>query len=322
MPCQKHKDLLERWWNDRLTDGERAELEGQLAGCEDCRRELEGSRELWDLMGYMPVPEPSGEMQVEFNAMLESYKTTVESKKRPGAWAELWQLFTGRPGMAMGFSIVLLLAGFGVGMLMNKTKTATIDDGVTNRVSTAVTAPPQAAPVKVPDTVIKAKEVAATDKLTDKPADKPADKPVSQTKQLAELTAQVHEMRELMMLSLLQNPAASERIRAVSYTSEIRRANPNITTALLATLNNDPNVNVRLTTLEALTHFARDPAVRQGLIQSILQQDSPLVQAALADVMLKLQEKRAIDPFKKLLQQKDLNGSVRQKVEKTITQLG
>ncbi len=69
-----------------------------------------------------------------------------------------------------------------------------------------------------------------------------------------------------------------------------------------------PNVNVRLTTLEALTHFARDPVVREGLIQSILQQESPLVQAALADVMLKLQEKRAIQPFKKLLQQKDLNG--------------
>jgi hypothetical protein len=89
----------------------------------------------------------------------------------------------------------------------------------------------------------------------------------------------------------------------------------------LATLNNDPNVNVRLTTLEALTHFARDPVVREGLIQSILQQESPLVQAALADVMLRLQEKRAIPSFKKLLLQKDLNGMVRTKIEETITRL-
>jgi HEAT repeat protein len=124
-----------------------------------------------------------------------------------------------------------------------------------------------------------------------------------------------------MMLSLLQNPSASERIRAVSYTNEITHVNPNVAAALLATLNNDPNVNVRLTTLEALTHFARDPVVREGLIQSILQQDSPLVQAALADAMLKLQEKRAVLPFKKLLQQKDLNGMVRTKIEQTITRL-
>jgi len=41
----------------------------------------------------------------------------------------------------------------------------------------------------------------------------------------------------------------------------------------------------------------------------------------MADVMLKLQEKRAIQPFKKLLQQKDLNSMVRTKIEETITRL-
>jgi hypothetical protein len=43
------------------------------------------------------------------------------------------------------------------------------------------------------------------------------------------------------------------------------------------------------------------------------------MQAALADVMLKLQEKRAIQSFKKLLQQKGLNEMVRSKIEQVIT---
>jgi hypothetical protein len=82
MQCQKHKELLERWWSDQLTETERAALKAQLAECEDCQRELEGSRELWDLMGYMPVPEPSsGEMQANFNAMLDAYKSSVESPR-------------------------------------------------------------------------------------------------------------------------------------------------------------------------------------------------------------------------------------------------
>src|ERR1700741_890813 len=118
MPCQKHKELLERWWNDRLTETERAALEARLSECEDCRRELEGSRELWELMAFMPVPEPSGEMQVQFNAMLESYKAT-ESGKRKGfsaVVAALWQLFAARPGWAAAFSLVLLLGGFGLGL--------------------------------------------------------------------------------------------------------------------------------------------------------------------------------------------------------------
>jgi hypothetical protein len=299
MSCQTHKDLLERWWNDRLTEAERAELEAQLTECADCRRELEGSRELWELMSFMPVPEPSGEMQSQFNAMLESYKATEEKKKRTSGIATVWQWFAIRPRVAAAFSVVLLLAGFGLGMLINRQKTVVVREP-------AAPAMVKTAPV-TPDTAKQ--EIAVKEK------------PPSETKQLAALTAQVHEMRDLMMLTLLQNPAASERLRAVSYTSEITHVNPNIAAALLATLNNDPNVNVRLTTLEALTHFARDPVVRQGLIQSILQQDSPLVQAALADVMLKLQEKRSIPSFKKLLLQKDLNGMVRSKIEETITRL-
>jgi len=124
-----------------------------------------------------------------------------------------------------------------------------------------------------------------------------------------------------MMLSLLQNPSASERMRAASYASDSRTISPDILSALLTTLNNDPNVNVRLTTLDALTLYARNAAVREGLIQSILQQDSPLMQAALADVMLKLQEKRSVPSFKKLLQEKGLNDMVRSRIEQVITRL-
>lgn len=135
------------------------------------------------------------------------------------------------------------------------------------------------------------------------------------------LSSEVDELKETTMLSLLNDPSASKRIQAVGYTDEIKEVNENVVNALLATLNNDSNVNVRLMTLDALTKLADDPNVREGLVSSIVSQDSPLVQAALADVMLKLQEKRAIGSFKKLLEQKDLNGMVRDKIKQTITNL-
>jgi len=135
------------------------------------------------------------------------------------------------------------------------------------------------------------------------------------------LTAQVHELKQTMMLALLDNPSASERIRGVSYTSDIKHVDKQVIDALLATLNNDPNVNVRLSTLDALTHLANHPEVRQGLIQSITTQDSPLMQSAIADVMLKLQEKRSIKSFKELLKQKNLDHGVREKISQTITSL-
>lgn len=143
----------------------------------------------------------------------------------------------------------------------------------------------------------------------------------SSKKEIASLSSQVHEMKEMMMLSLLENPSASERIRGVSYTSEIKGVNKEVIDALLSTLNNDPNVNVRLVTLEALSQYTNNAAVHEGLVQSIVLQESPLVQSAMADVMLKLQEKKAVQPLKKLLQQKDLNKAVRNKIEQTITSI-
>jgi hypothetical protein len=317
MQCQKHKELLERWWNDQLTEEERADLRAQLAECEDCQRELAGSRELWDLMGYMPVPEPSGEMQVNFNAMLDSYKASVEGRKKPSGIAGLWQLLSGQPWLATAFSLLLIAGGFGLGYIVNRPAApgiaSTTGGPALSPVSSSVR-PAQTAVVQPSSPVQPATGLS--------PSQGPAVPSSSSTEsRLEALSAQLHEMREMVMLSLLQNPSASERMRAVSYTSGSRNVNPNIATALLMTLNNDPNVNVRLTTLEALTHFAKDPVVREGLVQSILHQESPLVQAALADVMLKLQEKRAVRPFKKLLQQKDLNEMVRDKIEQTISRL-
>jgi hypothetical protein len=141
------------------------------------------------------------------------------------------------------------------------------------------------------------------------------------TEKLAALTDQVHELKQTMMLSLLENPSASERIRGVSYTSEIKHADKEVIDALFATLNNDPNVNVRLSTLEALTGLANHPEVREGLVKSITLQDSPLLQSAIADVMLKLQEKSSVGSFRQLLKQKGLDQGVKQKINKTISKL-
>jgi predicted anti-sigma-YlaC factor YlaD len=136
-----------------------------------------------------------------------------------------------------------------------------------------------------------------------------------------EMRAQVHDPKQIMMLAMLDNPLASERLKAVNYTGEMKRVDDTVIAALLATLNNDPNDNVRLSTLEALARLAGNPGVRTGLVQSITKQDSPVIQIAIADVMLKLQEKRSVGSLRELLKQKDLNNEVKDKVKETITKL-
>jgi predicted anti-sigma-YlaC factor YlaD len=139
--------------------------------------------------------------------------------------------------------------------------------------------------------------------------------------QIEALASQVQDMKSTMMLSLLENPSATERLRAVGYTSEITHADERIIEALFTTLNNDPNVNVRLVTLEALTQYADNADVRQRLVRSLTTQDSPMVQVALADVMVKLQEKGSVKALKTLLKKEDLNDLVKVKIEQTIKDL-
>jgi HEAT repeat protein len=124
-----------------------------------------------------------------------------------------------------------------------------------------------------------------------------------------------------MLLSLLQDPSASQRIRAVSYTDEISNVNYKVIDALFTTLNEDPNVNVRLSTLEALVKLSREPRVREGLVRSINLQESPIMQSAIADVMVKLQEKSSVQYLKRLMNKKGLNQMVKLNIEKSIQKL-
>ena len=139
--------------------------------------------------------------------------------------------------------------------------------------------------------------------------------------QIDTMAVQIQEMRQMMMLTLLQNPSASERLQAVSLSNELDHADEQVIEALLTTLNYDTNVNVRLVTLNALIKYTDNPNVRQGLIQSLTHQDSPLVQMALADLMVKLQEKRSVTALRQLLHRKGIRTPVKAKVEQSIIKL-
>ena len=117
------------------------------------------------------------------------------------------------------------------------------------------------------------------------------------------LSDQVKELKEMMMISLLEKESATERLKAVSLTEEIDGPSKKVTEALLNTLNEDESVNVRLAALEALGKYMKKPHVREGLVRSIAKQDSPLVQVALAEMMVTMREKSSVNELKKVLEQ-------------------
>jgi D-ribose pyranose/furanose isomerase RbsD len=142
--------------------------------------------------------------------------------------------------------------------------------------------------------------------------------PKADDQQIEMLSQQVTDLKEMMMLSLLEKESATERLKAVSLTQEMDQASQKVTSALLTTLNNDGNVNVRLAALEALKPYVADDKVRQELIRSIGKQDSPLVQVALAELMAQLQVKSSVKELRKILKDERTPKEVKQKIQESI----
>jgi hypothetical protein len=128
-------------------------------------------------------------------------------------------------------------------------------------------------------------------------------------------------MKTSVMLMMLDKPSASERLKAVAISREIQPPGDRIIEALFATLNGDPNVNVRLTAVEALARFADRPRVRAGLVEAMAVQDAAAVELALADLMLAWREKRAVPQIDKLLRKDDLDGGIKRRFEEIRARL-
>jgi len=135
------------------------------------------------------------------------------------------------------------------------------------------------------------------------------------------MSSEIREMKEMMALALLNQSSANERMRAVHQIKTSGSVDERMIALLVDTLGHDSNANVRLAALEALAAHADAPGAREGLIQSLGRQESPLVQLALTDVLVRLNEKQAVGHFQRLLQKKDLNDVVRARINDSLKML-
>ena len=133
--------------------------------------------------------------------------------------------------------------------------------------------------------------------------------------------AETEKVRSQLVLELIEQPSANKRLQAVNEAGKLNNATEQVIRALFITLNNDDNINVRIAAIESLMKYSKKPLVREGLIKSIANQDSPLVQISLADVMVSLQDKNSINPLKELIEQPDLDTSVKKKINESIQEI-
>jgi hypothetical protein len=146
--------------------------------------------------------------------------------------------------------------------------------------------------------------------------------PERNNRDLVEMRREIHSMRQLVALSLLEQQSASERLRGVTYSYQLSQPDDKVISALMERLSLDPNTNVRLASVDALSKFADQSAVRRGLLEALTRQESPLVQIALIDALVQIRERQSADTLRRMSVDQNLNQAVRQRAAWGLREIG
>ncbi len=159
--------------------------------------------------------------------------------------------------------------------------------------------------VKVPEIIFQTKYISQKEK-TEK---------INIVAEIGNLKKEMQATKDLLITSLLKKESASDRILGVNYSYELDRPDNEVLKALIFTLDNDQNINVRTAAADAIARFGYDDFVRNALINSLLKQNEPSLQVSIIETLTKLHERRALPAFKLLADDSGTADEVKQKAE-------
>ena len=146
-------------------------------------------------------------------------------------------------------------------------------------------------------------------------------RPIANQDEIAAMHTELTNMRQLVVLSMLQQQSASERLQGVSWSQQEEHLDPQVMSALLHTLRFDGSVDVRLAALNALSRHAGQPQVHKGVLDALQEQQSPLVQVALIDLLTEWRDPDAAQRLRNFEQTPNLNPTVKQRAEWAVSKL-
>jgi hypothetical protein len=133
-------------------------------------------------------------------------------------------------------------------------------------------------------------------------------------RQLAEIKADREKTTQLVSM-ISNDQSAGQRILGVKAAAEHKKMNDEILTALIKTLDEDPNTNVRMAALEGLRRFYNEKPVRDALILSLTKQTDPVIQIALIQVLVEMKEKGAVKSLQNIIDNEELIPAVKDEAQ-------
>ncbi len=139
--------------------------------------------------------------------------------------------------------------------------------------------------------------------------------------QVVAIQTDIERIKNALVFNPIIQTPASKRMQAVGWATQLNNIDDQVLLILIHTMNNDPNTNVRLASIDALRSFTGKREVRRIFIQALAVQDDPLVQISLIDALTELKEQEAINEMERLLTAESTHPEVKHRLIEGIAEL-
>jgi hypothetical protein len=275
-----------------LSEAERVVFEQRLSADPVLRKEVEELRRVWQVLQNVEA-ETDIEMDSKFYRALQGEKmleTTVVAFK-PQPWQNYMRYVAAIAGITLTFWI----------------GRQTAPTQIEYRTITA--APPVTKPIDSLQPIQQQESITEVANLADEPKKKSKDETIAQ--QIASLRRNMKMTQELVILGLLKDRSASERLKGLNYAAALNDPKPAVIQALIKTLREDESLNVRLSTIETLERFKQTDEVKRVLVSQLTQTDEPAEQTSLIETLVRMKAKESLPIFEQLQKDEKVDNSVR-----------
>ena len=142
--------------------------------------------------------------------------------------------------------------------------------------------------------------------------------PSNNIAELEKLNSEVVALKKVVMISMLEGESASDRMQVVNYIDEQAEPDDELVNVLIKIMETDQNVNVRIEAVIALARFDENLIVRDALIKSLEIQTEPSIQIMLINILVEMEEKRAYEPLKQLMEKENTHEAVKSHAENSL----
>ena len=300
MKCENVQAELPFLLYGELSFDEEEQVEQHLAGCSQCRQELESMRSLHTALDQTSEPLPAP-LLTDCRRELRLRLREEAVEKRGRSW---WQRLSdaARPAFltpawsrALGAMAMLAIGFLGARLTLPSSSHAepTFDTGPVSGTRVRFVEPDRNGLVKI--TVEETRERQVTGKVDD-----------ARVRQLLLTAAQDPADPGLRVetLDLLQQETATDEVRE----------------ALIAALQSDENSGVRMKALQGLKRYATHPEVRSALTHVLLNDNNPGIRTQAIDLLVQHKQRDVVGALQQLMQRED-NDYIRQRTQRLLRDL-